>query len=298
MPAALLRLLRGLLKAGALAALGVFLAFFVLSVPAVRKSARLSRSTPDAFEAWFGSPDRPVGPRVTPLDEMDNAAAHPHRFKRLSWQGVENAPPPDSPAANPLRGGTQLLSYHPRKEMLLSRTLRASHLPDPILRVGVYSLVPSRTAGSAREAGANHPRPRGYRCTPRLGPDTLICYIEAWSGVPMSRPAVEETAERAIDCAFRIFPRCVEVDIVAVPWREIRGHKPPDFFSAAVRRTRWHPIEGACSAGENLRLSSAVWLDSHAMADYPVGTGPVAPPPHQPPVRAGKTVTTRERQHH
>lgn len=221
-----------------LVGLGIAAACLLLDDPDVR--AFLSRSffktrgdTPNPLGDWLDDKE------VEPLDALSRLPA------RTSWGSLERAKV--DPSTNPDAGTTELMYFHTKEELRLAEALRDARLPNKVLKIG---LAP--------------PRGNGQRGTAHW-----LCYVEIHCGKPISRAAIEETADRAIHTIFATVPQVDEVNLVAVERRTGRGHRPPSRFSVEVSRGRWEGVPGARSHMDNLRVSAAIWCDPRAMVDLP-----------------------------
>lgn len=246
------RLLVSLLVLIFLAAVGIVTACGLLSSPDVRLTLRLPPDTPNPL-AWLMGDVQPEGREIIPLEDMGQVRG-PNRFRRQSWEGADRRP--TDPHADPLRGTTQVMFFHTTLETRLSSELRQARLPGRVLKLGIAAppWLPSR-----RPKGAQH----------RSTPAGLIGYIEVYAGDPISRPALEETADRAIQITFQTCPQVEEVDIVAVPWRGVPGRRPPEWLSVCATRESYAGVAGARSHLDNLRTCGDIWVDPRAMADFP-----------------------------
>jgi hypothetical protein len=244
------RFLVAMLVLAAFAAVGVATGSVLLSNQEIRHLIAAPPDTPDPV-AWFFAAEEPQVRRVVPLEEMGPMKG-PNRFQRPSWEGVDSAPRPADPRTDPLHGTTQVMFFHTALETRLSSILRQARLPLRVLRLGIEARVPAAST--------------------RAGQKTLphgLCYIEIYCGDPPAAPAIEETADRAIQLAFAGIPHIAEVDLVAVPWRTAPGHKPPIRFSVDAHRASYVGIAGARSHMANLRTCGAVWVDPRVMSDFP-----------------------------
>ena len=247
------RLVGAVLALVVLIAVGVVLAGIVLSNSEVRRWLKVPPDAPDLV-AWISGVDSGVDPRVVPLDQMGgHQGGNP--FKRASWEDVERKPRPADPRTDPLRGTTQAMYFHTRLEARLSALLRRAHLPNKVLRVGIWTPAPlaTPTAGARRRSAAM----KG-----------AVCFVEIYSGDPPCREAVEESADRAVQLVFEAFPVVDEVDVSVVPWRTVQGLKPPVLLSVSAMRNAWFGVAGARSHAANLRTAGAVWVDPHVMSGF------------------------------
>lgn len=254
----LVRLVQWCLAFCVLVGLGIVVGLSIMAVPEVRHMMKLSPDAPNPVGEILDPSLEPEGPTITPLDKMGSMKG-PNPFKRASWEGVEHETRPDDPRTDPRRGTTEIMFFHTALEEKLSSDLRQALLPNKILKVGIWSQAlhhrtQARTA--AQDSG-------------RHDTSYWICYIEVYSGDPISRPAIEETVDRSIQIVFSTIPRVDSVDIVAVPWRTVLGHKPPTYFSVTAERKTYVGIAGARSHMVNLRSCGAVWCDARVMSNFP-----------------------------
>lgn len=163
--------------------------------------------------------------------------------RRISWNELDSKHHRKDASTDPTTGKVVPRYLDPVLEMRLSSVF--SEIPGalPVLSVGVV------TVGGRSIAG-----------------------LEMWSGEPASRTAIEDSAAHLIQVSFETIKTLDEVDITAVPWRTVRGYKPPSFFSVAARRVDYIPSTENVSSREVLDRFGACWWDYRVMSDYPVTT--------------------------
>lgn len=254
---------RAVLSVVFLTAVGIVTALSLLAVPDVQRLLMVPPETPNLITLLYGETPQEDS-RIIPLEQMGRMKG-PNRFKRLSWEGVEHSTRPDDPRSDPTHGTTQVEFFHTDSEMRLSSALRQARLPNKVLKLGIW--CPPTAHGKGKKP---HPAPSS---TPDSKSGHCVCYIEVYAGDPVSRAAVEETADRALTIAFDSEPMIDEIDLVAVPWRTIRGHKPPTYFSVTAQRDAYFAVAGARSHAENLRNCGAVFADPRVMSDFPLRPG-------------------------
>lgn len=257
------RFLGCLLAIAGLVALGVILGLGFLAIPTVRHHLNLAPDAPNPLGELLEPTPLPEQPEITPVEQME-WARNSNRFTRPSWQANEHGARPRDPRTDPRRGTTETMFFQTALEVKLSTALREARLPNKILKIGIRR-VHSSAVGSTASSIVKHGVPAADA---QRGP--CFCYIEVYSGMPVSRPAIEETVDRAIELTFRTVPEVVEVDVVAVPWRTVRAYRPPAYFSVTAERVAYLPVAGVRSHMENLRTCGAVWVDAKVMPDLEV----------------------------
>lgn len=222
---------------------GVFLARALVKVDGIRRAMHFA-THPVLLAEQTPSEETETTSSLTPDNSPSPRPAHPHAARRISWEELDRRRPKD-PETDPTVGKTQILYLDAPLEMRLSSVLADAHCGLPVLRLGVVTVGGHSCAG-----------------------------VEFWCGAPPSRTAIEQTAVKIIHLCFETQKSLDEVDVVAVPWRTVKGYKPPSYFSVAARRVDYVPSSENLVARQVLDRFGAAWWDPRVMSDFPVPATP------------------------